>query len=175
MSTTDAPIGEFEQCHAGIVEHLNALGEVPALVDPAAKLRHIASESLKFFSQVIYDHHSDEEKELFPAALRAAQAGAEAEQVKSLVDTLTKQHRELETLWESVEPDLKKLAHGKDLSHPLGDVAGLVARYKAHAQLEETEFLPLAKTILGRNDAQMGALGLSLHIRHTKLPTLMYI
>jgi hemerythrin-like domain-containing protein len=169
------PVGEFETCHLGIIDHLNALAEVPQLVDPAMRVKHIAGDALKFFSKVIYEHHGDEEKELFPAVLRAAQAGDEFDKVKAMVTTLTEQHRELELLWESLQPGLKKLAQGKDLAKDVGDIGGLVSRYSAHAQLEETAFLPLAKAILGRNDAHMGALGLSLHIRHTKLPTMMYV
>jgi hypothetical protein len=42
----------------------------------------------------------------------------------------------------------------------------LVTQYQAHAKYEETEFLPLAQTILGRNANHMAALGLSLHMRH---------
>ena len=42
----------------------------------------------------------------------------------------------------------------------------MVQRYQAHAQLEEQAFLPLAQTILGRNDNHMAALGLTLHMRH---------
>jgi hypothetical protein len=42
----------------------------------------------------------------------------------------------------------------------------LISRYKAHAGLEETVFLPLAEKILGRNSNHMAALGLSLHMRH---------
>jgi hypothetical protein len=48
----------------------------------------------------------------------------------------------------------------------------LVTRYRAHAELEETELLPLSQTILGRNASHLSALGLSLHMRHTpKKPT----
>lgn len=42
----------------------------------------------------------------------------------------------------------------------------LINRYKAHANSEETVFLPLAEKILGRNSNHMAALGLSLHMRH---------
>jgi hypothetical protein len=45
-----------------------------------------------------------------------------------------------------------------------------VLAYNAHANYEETEFLPLAETILGRNANHMAALGLSLHMRHTPIP-----
>jgi hypothetical protein len=46
----------------------------------------------------------------------------------------------------------------------------LVSEYVAHARYEETDFLPAAEAILGRNDNHMAALGLSLHLRHAPQP-----
>jgi hypothetical protein len=45
----------------------------------------------------------------------------------------------------------------------------LVTRYRAHAQYEESEFLPLSQTILSRNSNHMAALGMSLHMRHAPM------
>jgi hypothetical protein len=53
-------------------------------------------------------------------------------------------------------------------------VQRLVTEYTAHASYEETDFLPLSETILGRNSNHMAALGLSLHMRHVK-PVAAYI
>ena len=47
-----------------------------------------------------------------------------------------------------------------------------MAHYKAHARFEEQQFLPLSKTILGRNGDHMAALGVSLHMRRA-LPGVM--
>ena len=43
-------------------------------------------------------------------------------------------------------------------------LAALVTHYREHAEFEEQNFLPLSKTILGRNGDHMAALGVSLHI-----------
>ena len=69
-----------------------------------------------------------------------------------------------------LEPELKAIAkgHGFELNAPL--LEDLVTRYEAHARSEETQFLPLAETILERNHNHMAALGLSLHMRHQPLP-----
>src|SRR3546814_8679606 len=53
-------------------------------------------------------------------------------------------------------------------------VAALAFAYNRHAAYEETEFLPLAAEILGRNRDHMAALDLSRVLRHTPLP-LSYI
>ena len=54
------------------------------------------------------------------------------------------------------------------------DIVALTTRYREHARFEETDFLPLSQTILGRNANHMAALGMSLHMRHAK-PVVGYI
>ena len=76
-STADTPLTDFTQCHIGIVRHLHALDELPALLEPAARARRIAEDSLGFFREAIFEHHLDEERELFPAVLASAEPGPE--------------------------------------------------------------------------------------------------
>ena len=164
--TTEAPIDHFSHCHVGIFAQLDRLGDLPGLLEPASRARRIAEQSLAFFSNGMYAHHSEEEQELFPAVHRSAQAGAERLRVDQLVEQLTNDHRALERLWESLESGLKKVAKGQDSALDVLALQALVTRYQAHAQLEEQQFLPLAQDILGRQDHHMAALGLSLHMRH---------
>ncbi len=166
----EAPLSNFTQCHAGIVRRLHALDELPALLAPAARARAIAEQSLSFFREAIFEHHLDEERELFPAVLAAAQAGVERERVRGMVDRLTAQHRALEALWKSLERELKRVARGMDSELDTGDVHRLVSEYVAHARFEESDFLPAAEAILGRDGNHMAALGLSLHLRHAPQP-----
>ncbi len=169
MTTTDteAPISHFSNCHLGIFAQLTRMGDLPALLGPAAQARRIAEESLAFFSKAMYSHHSEEEKDLFPAVRESASAGAERLQVEGLIEQLTQDHRALERLWETLEPGLRKVAKGQDTTLDVLALQSMVQRYQAHARLEEQAFLPLAQTILGRNDNHMAALGLTLHMRHT--------
>ncbi len=165
-SDTDAPISHFEHCHVGIFAQLSRLHELPALLAPAALARKTAEQAIGFFSQGMYTYHQEEEQDLFPAVRSSAQAGAERLRVDGLIEQLTAGHRELEGLWESLAPGLHKVAKGQDATLNETALAALVQRYRAHAQLEEQAFLPLAETILGRNSHHMAALGLSLHMRH---------
>jgi iron-sulfur cluster repair protein YtfE (RIC family) len=165
-SDTEAPISHFSNCHLGIFAQLSRMGDLPALLGPAAQARRIADESLAFFSKAMYSHHSEEEKDLFPAVHQSAEAGVERLRVEGLVAQLTHDHRALEKLWESLEPGLRKVAKGQDTTLDVLALQSMVQRYQAHAKLEEQEFLPLAQTILGRNDNHMAALGLTLHMRH---------
>jgi hemerythrin-like domain-containing protein len=171
---TDAPLNNFSNCHTGIVKRLKALDELPALLEPAARARQIAEESLEFFREAIFEHHLEEERELFPAVIASAQPGEELERVKAMAKRLTDEHRAVETLWKQLEKGLKQVAKGHSTNLDVGEIHRLVTEYQAHAAYEEAEFLPLSEKILGRNSNHMAALGLSLHMRHVK-PVNAYI
>ncbi len=166
MSQPDQPIADFSQCHAGIFRKLDQLGELPALLEPAQRAREVAENSLEFFREAIFEHHLDEERELFPAVLESAQDDTERAKVQVMNKRLTDEHRELEKLWKSLESGLKKVVKGQFGEVNVSDLARLVSQYRTHAQFEEQEYLPLAQQILGRNGNHMAALGLSLHMRH---------
>lgn len=169
----EQPLDEFSNCHGGILQQLAELGRLPALLQPAADARRIATESLAFFGSVVHEHHAEEERALFPAVLGSAVMGAERDQVQALVDRLVHEHRAVEAAWERLKPHLKAIAKGHDGADlDTQSLADLVAQYKGHARFEEQQFLPLAKTILGRNGDHMAALGLSLHVQRA-LPGVM--
>jgi hemerythrin-like domain-containing protein len=164
----ESPISNFNDCHVGIVKRLKALDELPALLEPAARARQIAEESLEFFREAIFEHHLEEERELFPAVIASAHAGEELTRVKAMAKRLTDEHRAIESLWKQLEKGLKPVAKGQSTNLDVGELHRLVTEYQAHARFEETEFLPLAEQILGRNSNHMAALGMSLHMRHVK-------
>ena len=162
----DAPVQSFSQCHVGIVSHLQELARLPELLEPARQARAIAGNSLKFFRDVVYEHHAEEEKELFPAVLASATQGEEHDKVQLIVERLTREHRRVEAAWTALERSLKAVSKGNDSDLDGSALAALVDAYLAHARYEEEVFLPLSQEILGRNDNHMAALGLSLHLRH---------
>ncbi|MBI5719758.1 MAG: hemerythrin domain-containing protein [Burkholderiales bacterium] len=164
------PIAGFSRCHEGILQHLSSLAALPALAEAVARARAVAAETQRFFRAVVYEHHLEEERELFPAVLASATPGAEHDQVRAIVDQLTQEHRDVEAAFEAIEPSLKRLAKGQDAALAGAELAArvrsLVTRYEEHAHYEENELLPLAERILARNGNHMAALGLSLHLRH---------
>lgn len=170
----DEPISNFTSCHGGILKQLSALDELPALLAPAAQARQIAEQSLVFFPEAVFEHHLEEERDLFPAVIASAQPGDEARNVRALTERLTDEHRRIEALWKTLETGLKRVAKGQSTELDVSDLHRLVSEYTAHARFEEAEFLPLAQTILGRNSNHMAALGMSLHMRHVK-PVTAYI
>jgi glutamate formiminotransferase/formiminotetrahydrofolate cyclodeaminase len=105
----------------------------------------------------------------------AAYTGAEAAALVAMVARLTIEHRDMESIWKRLEAGLKAVAKGRDSDINVADIDLLVSRYRAHAQYEESEFLPLAQTILSRNSNHMAALGMSLHMRHSPVQIVPYI
>lgn len=174
-ATLEAPINDFRQCHQGIFKKLDSLSALIDLLPSVQKARQIAEQSVEFFREAIFEHHLDEERELFPAVVAGAKDDEERGRVRQIVDRLTEEHRELERLWKSLESDLKRVSKGKEADVDLDAIAALTVRYKAHAEYEETVFLPLSETILARNPNGMAALGLSLHMRHTPLRVVGFV
>mgnify|MGYP006171895921 CR=1 FL=1 len=86
LEAANAPITHFANCHVGIFAQLDRMGDLPALLGPAAQARKIAEQSLAFFSTGMYTHHSEEEKDLF-TAVRASANGYTADSAMSF--TLT--------------------------------------------------------------------------------------
>lgn len=170
----NAPIAGFSLCHVGIIDHLDALAELPALMAPAQRARKLAHDMLQFFDAVILEHHAEEERELFPAVLQSAAHGEERTRVETMAERLTAEHRQIEAWWSRIKPQLKHIAKGQDTELDTVAVAQMVNEYHAHAAFEESEFLPVAQQILGRNQNHMAALGMSLHMRHVK-PAIGYI
>ena len=167
MDHADAgPLAGFENCHAGIVRRLQALDGLPALLEPAQRARDLAESSLEFFREAIFEHHLDEERELFPAVLNAADKGDERARVDAMVLQLTQEHRELEQLWKRLESGLKRAAKGQFDQVDPQDIRRLVAAYTAHARFEEQEFLPLAQQVLARRPGPLADLALDIHRRH---------
>ena len=162
----DAPLTNFSQCHVGITRQLQILAGLPALLEPAAQARRIASDTVAFFRGTVHEHHAEEERELFPAVLASAKRGPEREQVQVLVDRLVAEHRQIEAMWSRLEPALRAVGKGQDADVDVAAVQRLVDTYLGHARYEEQEFLPLSQTLLSRDSNHMAALALSLHMRH---------
>ena len=172
VPTIEAPISNFSHCHEGILRQLTVMEDLPAQAQAAERTRQAAESTRNFFRDVIFNHHEEEERVLFEAVLASAEPGAELTHVKAITDRLTREHRQIEAMWAKLEPQLKKMAKGQTALLDAAAVQQLVNDYQAHANFEETTFLPLSETILSRNSNHMAALGLSLHVRHiTQAPS----
>ena len=94
------PLVSFSQCHLGIISQLQAFAQLPFLQATVVQAREVASDTLALFKHAVYQHHADEEYELFPAVLRSAAQGIESQHVQSMVQRLTAEHR-VKTLFQA--------------------------------------------------------------------------
>ena len=166
-----SPLNEFSGCHEGIIRNFQKLRTLPDLLADQAReqtgapqLKQLAKQLLEFFKLVVLEHHAEEEEELFTAVMESAEEGEEMRLAQQSIQRLTAEHRELESMWRQLMPDMKRLSKGKTASLDTTLAVKLATQYLAHADYEEQVFLPLSARILDKN--QMSALGLSLHMRH---------
>lgn len=180
MSPSIAPVAEeqppmdaveaFSLCHSSLLLSLERFAGLPGLADAARRASAISGQVLSMLDDTMFEHHAQEEQELFTAVLRSARPGAEAERVQALVERLTADHRQIEALWLRLRPQVQALAAGEPADLPADDVQALVDCYRGHAGGEEREFLPLARDILNRDGHHMEALSLALHMRKAHIP-----
>jgi hemerythrin-like domain-containing protein len=166
-TSDENPLNEFSGCHEGIFDNFRKLlVMLEMLGNPsrADEVRVMAKAQLGFFKEVVLEHHSEEEQELFTAVMDSASAGQEADQAKEYIDRLVSEHRDLEAMWASIENDIRRLSKGKPAELDREIAEKLAHDYLDHATFEEQYFLPLSAKILSKND--LSALGMSLHMRH---------
>lgn len=173
MPYTDSPhpvhiddsLAGFSECHHDFVAQLHSALYLPELVEAAGKARVMANDLLKMFGQGVRTHHAEEEHELFPAVLAAAEPGAELDEVRAMVDQLVREHREMEARWAQLQPAVEAVARGEIGAVDAALIQDMVQHFFAHAHFEEEHFLPVAQKILGRHSESMAALGRALHER----------
>lgn len=176
MKTTNAgdALTDFSNCHADILQGLKTLRSLAKSAGGKdAEARDAAAGLLKFFDDVVIEHHRDEEQELFVAVLQSTKGTDEAKHAKAMVNRLVDEHLALEKQWKTIEPQLKRLARGKSVKLNKPDIRRLADEYQAHAEFEEQEFLPFAARVL--KEQGLSALGLSLHLRHSDAVIFGYI
>lgn len=162
----DAPLQDFSRCHVGFVTVLETSLGLPEMIVTAARSRSCAADMLKMFRNRLLAHHDDEERDLFPAVLRVAQPGDEADRAQAMVAQLVREHREIAQLWKTLEPAVQAIANGYLPRLDSVLLHELVRRFNEHVRIEEEEFLPFAQQLLARQAEDMAMLGLALHQRH---------
>ena len=166
-SGLQSPLDDFSGCHEGIIANLDRLRELLAMIDQDAgnpRIRETAGKLLKFFDEVVYTHHAEEEQELFPAVMDSARDDNEASEARAHIERLVAEHRELESMWKQIEGDIWRLSRGRKAMLDRELATRLARRYLKHAEFEEQVFLPLSARMLSKTD--LSSLGMSLHRRH---------
>nr|WP_238344318.1 hemerythrin domain-containing protein [Ramlibacter lithotrophicus] len=161
----DAPLAGFSECHHDFVAQLHSALYLPELVTAAAKARRMADDLLAMFREGLAQHHAEEERELFPAVLGAAQPGPELDEVREMVAQLVREHRDMEARWSALQPAIEAVTRGQVPVLDAAAIEDLVQHFFAHAHFEEEHFLPIAQKVLGRHGEVMASLGRKLHER----------
>lgn len=143
-------IVDFSQCHARILADLQKFGGLPDLLTQPALARMVADDTVHFFRNKVFAHHAEEEQDLFPLVLARAAQGDEWDGIRAMTQRLTQEHRQIESKWAQLEPEVAKLARGEAARLNGATVQALVQDYVAHAAFEEAEFLPLCRAVLER-------------------------
>ncbi|HMS80853.1 MAG TPA: hemerythrin domain-containing protein [Burkholderiaceae bacterium] len=161
----DEALASFSRSHVHIVDQMDRLRVLPMQLAQRGLdegVRAAAAGVYRFFNDAVLEHHDEEERDLFPALRHSAAPGDEAGLVASLVARLEREHRELEALWDRVEPALRRLGRGKAATLDEAAIEELSTRYAAHARFEEAAVLPLADRMLKSGDRAALALGLAM-------------
>lgn len=161
----DEAVASFSTSHVGILDTMNRLRVLPLQLEQRGLdegVRASAAHIRRFFDDVVLEHHDEEERELFPSLRHSAAPGGESALVEALVTRLAREHRELEALWDRIEPALRRIGRGKPAELDGHAVEQLVAAYVAHARFEEAAVLPLADRMLKAGDRAALALGLAM-------------
>jgi hemerythrin-like domain-containing protein len=166
QAEADAPLQDFSRSHIEFVTVLEAALGLPAMIDTAARSRACAADMLKMFHDRLLAHHDDEERDLFPAVIRVARPGAEADRARAMVEQLVREHREIAQVWRQLEPAVQAVANGYLPRLDPALLQDLVRRFNEHVRNEEEDFLPFAQQVLAREAGDLASLGQALHRRH---------
>jgi len=150
----DEPLAMLRACHERIQRQCATLAKLAThlrrdgLTDAA---RQAAADIHRYFASAGRQHHADEEQDLFPR-LRIEPA------LTGLLDTLTREHVAMESLWQRLEP----LLAAPDTIHDLDAFARLAsefnALYRQHIARENSELLPQAEQLLSvEQQRELGA------------------
>jgi len=144
-ATFNEPLEMLCSCHDRMRQQLATLERLRRYLPvngADAEAQKAARNIMKYFDSAAPNHHADEEESLFP---RLAEAHADA---RSVIETLKKDHRTLDALWDHLRPDLVGIAAGRRSVLTPDLVRRIREAYTSHIEREETELLPLAARYL---------------------------
>jgi len=148
----DVPLEMLAACHRRVERQCATLRHlVPHLAAHGAdsQAREAAQAVIRYFDTAARDHHADEEEDLFPALLEVA-AESDAGRVREMTGVLCAEHVELGRHWDAIRRQLEGVLRGES-SMSADGVAAFAALYERHISFEESQLLPLACRLLGKN------------------------
>lgn len=151
----DDPLAALAACHRRIEKQMSTLGRLQKHVvrngfDEEA--RTATAGILRYFTEAAPHHHADEEIDLFPKVLRAAEASADRARAFELISHLLVDHRDMEIAWERVRDALLALQSGEKTALDNQICKDFTRIYAGHVEREEMQLFPLAARLLRQPD-----------------------
>jgi hemerythrin-like domain-containing protein len=143
----DEPLALLRACHEKMLAHCERLEKLIAHIDTRGvddTARRAVRDITRYFSTGARQHHRDEEEDLFPRLNRQSLKIAE------LIHKLKQEHQALDALWQEIAAGLGQLPEDGYNDNFRQKVATFCQGTRAHIQLENLEFLPLAASSLSR-------------------------
>jgi hemerythrin-like domain-containing protein len=147
----DHPLAMLTACHERIEAQCETLQRLAAHLPVHgcdAQAQQAASNVMRYFDSAGRHHREDEEQDLCPGLIAAAQ-GENAERIALLVGHLVHEHNEIEKVWLELRDALENIAHGERAPLDAIAVSRFCGMYRTHMAMEEANLFPLAELLLG--------------------------
>jgi hemerythrin-like domain-containing protein len=161
----EASLDMLPACHRRVEQQCSTLRRLAAQLSydaPDEDARVAAAAGMRSFGSAAKDHHADEETDLFSALLESM-AGSDAVCIRDLIDSLTLDHRALESRWRRLRAVLQSVAAGAPVTLASTDVEPFLRFFERHIAREDAELLPMASRLLG--DEALNDLGKAMRER----------
>jgi len=166
VSSPQEALGQCHRCIAGMLDRLEALASelaAPAAAAPPADQPQRARTLVAEIDEALNVHVTDEETDIFPAILAAADSPARRAQSFELVSSLLVEHRELAELWHALRIALLALGSGVSVAFPGGTAADFLLRLRGHLEREDLELAELMGVV---DSSRSQAIAISISHRH---------
>lgn len=161
----DQPVAVLKHCHDRIRKQLKTMDMLagPAVLAATPdEVREAASAVLRYFEKAAPHHHEDEEHDLLPMLTETARE-EDAALLARLMPEVLDEHRQMEQLWQRLQPQLAAIARGQSATLDNADAGTFGALYLRHMDKEESHIAPMAKRLF--SPEQMQRLGNAMRVR----------
>ncbi|MFV1973602.1 MAG: hemerythrin domain-containing protein [Thiohalobacterales bacterium] len=147
----DDPLALLRACHTRILDYCDLLEQLASMLGNGkdeTQLRDTARKVNTWFSGSARLHHQDEETDLFPLLAR------QSLKLADLIHALRQEHEQLDTLWTTLETDLKQITQLDDPEPFIASAARFCELNRQHVQRENMELLPVAASSLSHEQVK---------------------
>ncbi|MBL0144171.1 MAG: hemerythrin domain-containing protein [Betaproteobacteria bacterium] len=162
QSGAPSPGDALGTCYRCMARMLDRLERLAAEFDsslheaPPADAADRAGALVADIDEALAVHMGDEEKDIFPALLAAADSPARRAQAFELVSSLLVEHHELAELWHALRIPLLALGSGVAVSLPGGTAADFLQFARRHLERGELELADLMRVIGPQRSREIG-------------------